>query len=489
MDLMAMVVMQSRLLKFVAKSSRIEKETSIMRNTTRLLDILDKVETGPIVEEANWDMLLVPDEVSKVKTEFDVDFKALGETLVPSDDALADRVYGAGLALAERLGAYCITTSRRVMFSKQEIASALSIAPIEVTYGEGLDRHTERKRYIEDTAHMTIKGGGVGTLIPEELYLAVHQSYAQEPLIDVMINCTLEKVYGRDVRSRSPWEMLAGWHEAELTKAACKRAGRPGLGIGCVENAVSELAEISATSYGGFSRYDWHHIAMISEFKTDYGSLEKLTHLVKTGSIIHSFYNTIYGGSVGGKEGMAIAIVAGSILLQMLYMTNTQSVSPAHPFYGNDTTPEIIQAISVGHQALARNCRLMTDMVITPVSGPEMRTLLYESAAMAIMGAASGTCALIGPRSNGGVVPAHVSGLESRFVAEVAHAAAGISRVEANQMVTRLVDLYKPVLDQRPMGKPFNEVYDVATLKPMPSWLALYEDVKEELKKMGLPLS
>ena len=457
-----------------------------MRNTTRLLDILDRAETGPIIEESDWDMLLVPDEVNKVISEFDIDFNTLGDDLVPGDDDLADRVYSAGLALAERLGAFCISTSRRILFSRAEIMNGLAVAPIEVTYGEGLDRHTERKRAVEDSAHMTIKGGGVGTPIPEELYLPVHQSYAQEPLIDTMINCTMDRVYGRDVRSHTPWEMLAGWHEAELTKAACRRAGRPGLGIGCVENAVSELAEISATSYGGFSPYDWHHIAMISEFKTDYGSLAKLTHLVKTGSIIHAFYNTIYGGSVGGKEGVAVAIVAGSILLQMVYMTNTHSVSPAHPFFGNDTTAEIIPAISVGHQALARNSRLMTDLVITPVGGPGMHTLLYEVAAMAIMGAASGSCALIGPRSNGGVQPAYVSGLEARFVAEVAHAAAGITRTDANELVKQLFSRYKSTLDQRPLGKPFNEVYDLTTLKPTPEWVAIYEEVKSELRQLGL---
>src|SRR5512142_3577820 len=128
---------------------------------------------------------------------------------------------------------------------------------------------------------------------------------------------------------------------------------------------------------------------MISEFKTDYMALSKLAHQVRTGSVIHAFYNTIYGGSCGGKEGMAMAIVAGCILLQMLYMTNTHSVSPAHPFYDNDTTPEIIQAISLAQQALPRNSRLLTDVVITPVSGPGTKTLLYECAAMAITAAAS----------------------------------------------------------------------------------------------------
>lgn len=457
-----------------------------MRNSTRLLDILDRIESGPIIEESQWDMFMVPDEISRLQAEFEIDLAALGDTLVPSDDALADRLFAAGLALAERLGVYCVTTSRQLKFSQAEILAALAVAPTEVTIGEGSDRHTERKRRVEDPTPPTIKGGGVGTPIPEELYLAVHQAYAQEPLVDAMINCTLERVYGREIRSRSPWEVLGGWHEVELTKAACRRAGRPGLALGCVENAVSELAELSATSYGGFSPFDWHHIAMISEFKTDYGALIKLAHLVRTGSVIHAFYNTIYGGSAGGREGMAVAIVAGCILLQMVYMTNTHSVSPAHPFYGNDTTPEIIQAISLAQQALARNCRLLTDVVITPVGGPGTKTLLYEAAAMAIMATASGSCGLIGPRSAAGIHAGHVSGLEARWTAEVAHAAAGISRREADALVRQLVERYKPALTQRPIGQPFPDVYDLITLKPRPEWQAMYEEVKAEVRQMGL---
>lgn len=459
-----------------------------MRNTTRLLDILDRAESGEIVEESLWDMQIVPGEMARLQGEFSTSLSRVPE-LVPDDDGLADRVFQAGLSMAERLGVYCISTSRRIRFTRREILDALAVAPTEVTVGEGLDRHTEHKRRVEDSAFMTMKGGGVGTPVPEELYLPIHQSYAQEPLVDAMINCTLERVYGRELRSRSPWEVLAGWHEVELTKAACRRAGRPGLGLGCVENAVSDISELSATSYGGFSPNDWHHIAMISEFKTDYMMLTKLAHLVRTDSVIHAFYNTVYGGSVGGKEGMAIAIVGGCILLQMIYMTNTHSVSPAHPFFDNDTTPEIMQAISVAQQALARNSRLLTDVVITPVGGPGTRTLLYECAAMAIMAAASGTCALIGPRSAAGIHPAHVSGLEARFTAEVGRAAAGISRQEANRLVCLLLSKYQPELDKRPIGRPFPEVYDLATLKPLPEWQHIYEQVKDELREMGLTLN
>ncbi len=227
---------------------------------------------------------------------------------------------------------------------------------------------------------------------------------------------------------------------------------------------------------------------MISEFKTDYGLLAKLAHLIKTDSLIHAFYNTIYGGSVGGAEGMSIAIVAGCILLQMVYMTNTHSVSPAHPFYDNDTTPDILRAISVAQQALARNTRLLTDVVVTPVGGPGTKTLLYEVAAMAIMGAASGACGLIGPRSGAGIHPGHVSGLEARWLAEVAHAAAGLTRAEADALVRRIVPFYQPDLDKRPIGLPFTEVYDPILLQPRPDWQAMYEEVKAEINELGLKI-
>ena len=255
-----------------------------------------------------------------------------------------------------------------------------------------------------------------------------------------------------------------------------------------MENAVSDISELSASSYGGFSPNDWHHVAMISEFKTDYMALSKLTHAMRTGSIVHAFYNTIYGGSCGGKEGMALAIVGGCILLQMLYMTNTHSVSPAHPFYDNDTTPEIIQAISLGQQALARNSRLLTDVVITPVSGPGTTTLLYECAAMAIMSAASGACGIIGPRSGAGIHPAHVSGWRRVSLRRWPGPPRGCPGKMPTAWCARLVGRYQPVLNTRPVGQSFAEVYDPITVTPRPAWLETYEQVKGELREMGLGL-
>ncbi len=56
-------------------------------------------------------------------------------------------------------------------------------------------------------------------------------------------------------------------------------------------------------------------------------------------------------------------------------------------------------------------------------------------------------------------------------------------------MVTQLVEKYQAVIDKRPMGKPFNEVYDMNTLKPTAAWLGVYETVKNELQHMGVALT
>ena len=458
-----------------------------MRNAVRLVDVLDRMEAGPIIEEEDFDMRLVPETMAELQAKYDISIPP-DAPFVPDDDALADRLFEAGLEMAETIGVLCTDTGRRMLWTRSEILDAIGIAPDHLTVGAFPDAHTEYKRLPEDTRRITIKGGPVGTPSPEHLYVAIQQSYAQEPLVDLMIDGSLETVYGREGRSHSPWEVLLSWHEMEMVLTAVQRAGRPGLGIGCTENSVSEIGELTVTAADRLGPHHWHHVAMISEFKTNYALMTKVAHIHKTGSILHSFYNTIYGGTAGGREGMAIAIVGGCILMQMAYMTTTHSVSPTHPFYGNTTSPDILRAIAPAQQALSRNTHLLNDVVITPVGGPGTKTLLYEVAAQSLLAVSSGAAALIGPRSAAGTEPGHVSGLEARFMAEVAHAAAGMNRAEANRLVAEMVARYKADLDQRPVGKRFDEVYDVVRVQPTEEWLGIYEEVKSELRELGLNL-
>jgi methylamine--corrinoid protein Co-methyltransferase len=77
--------------------------------------------------------------------------------------------------------------------------------------------------------------------------------------------------------------------------------------------------------------------------------------------------------------------------------------------------------------------------------------------------------------------------LDARLCGEVAHAVRGMSRQQANELVRRLLAIYEPDLKNNPIGKPFEEVYDVENVKPTAEWLGMYEEVCEDLIKMGVP--
>ena len=459
-----------------------------MRNTGRLIDTLDRMENGPLTSEKEFDLKLVSARTQALVKEFDLQFDR--DNIINADDDIADRCFQAGLTLAADAGVYCTSNGRRLIWSRREIEDVIKHAPRAMTIGFGRDAHSDEHRLPEDSRPPTNIGGPVGNPLPEDLFLPIMQSYIQEPIVDAVINGTLGSVYGRIPRAGSPWELLSGWHEAEMSITAARRAGREGISIGCVQTATSDIAELSATSFGGFRQTDFHHIAMISELKTDYKLLNKMAHLIKTDSIVHTFCNPIYGGLAGGAEGIAVMGVAGMILLQMMYMTTTHSTSPTHPFYqGCNTTPEILWGTSLFTQALSRNTPFLLVVVTTPVSGPVTRTLLYESAAMALTATVSGAARIMGPRSAAGTIAGHCSGLEARFAGEVGHAAAGMSREQANEVMHKIVPEYSDLLETDMRGVRFDEAYDLDTLQPTAEWLEIYDQAKEQIAGLGLPFS
>lgn len=64
----------------------------------------------------------------------------------------------------------------------------------------------------------------------------------------------------------------------------------------------------------------------------------------------------------------------------------------------------------------------------------------------------------------------------------------GLDRQAANALVNQLIRKYEHIFNQ-PAGNPgvpFTQAYDLDTLEPRMEWLALYEEVKEELHTLGL---
>ena len=77
-----------------------------------MLSVLDKAENGPVVEEKDWDLQYINHNIKELVKKYDIGWEK--DVLVPSDDALADRLYAAGRELALEVGVYCLDTKRQM---------------------------------------------------------------------------------------------------------------------------------------------------------------------------------------------------------------------------------------------------------------------------------------------------------------------------------------------------------------------------------------
>jgi methylamine--corrinoid protein Co-methyltransferase len=457
-----------------------------MNNRGRLLEVLNKAETGPIIDEKEFEAKLITQTIKKLIKKYDLKFDK--SILVPADDELADRVFQAGMEFAVEVGMFCQDTNRRILWTEGEYLRGLESCSGKAVLGMGNDTVEINARTPESKTIPAFVGGPFGVPVPEDMFVPIMLSYAQEPLIDVIENPTIEKVYGYPVKADSPWEVLGGWREAELAFETINRAGRPGMPIGCIEISPTALAQISAASWGGVRPSDWHHVSAPSEFKTNYDLLSKATHITRIGAHMEGYLNIIYGGFLGGAEGVAIGLAAGMIVVNQNYMGTTISASSAHPFLHSDATPESIWAQSLAFQAISRNSKMLTASLCKPAAGPGTKTLLYECAAFVLSGVASGLTVPQAAMTATGTNRCHCSGLESRFSAEVSRASAGMSREQADEITKKLLAIYEDDLPNKPIGQPFQEVYDLKSLQPTPEWNGVYEEVKDELINMEVPL-
>lgn len=458
-----------------------------MKNRGRLMAVIDRAYDGPPCEESEFDMKHVAKGVATAVKDFGLQFDK--RMIIQQDDEICDRVWEAGMAFLTNCGVYNTSTGRRMLFSKEEILEAVRSAPSEAVIGEGDDARLEIYRRIEDPRPPMVIGGPIGTPLSEEMYVPIMQSYIQEPIIDTTTSGTLSTTYGRIPRTRSALEVVAAWQEVEMVFAAARRAGRPGMGFGAVQMAVSDVGHLSAINRGGYRKCDWHMIAMFSELKTNSELLVKVAHSVSTNGNIQAFYNPILGGLGGGEEGLAVLIVAGFLAMQTIYMATTHSTAPVTPFIAGNTVPQILRATSAANCGVSRNSNLMFDMVNSPVSGPVTNELLYECIASAIVGTVTGSSRLLGVRSAKGIYENHCTGLEARFNGEVGHAATHLNRAEADEIVRKAVAAYENILTNPPKGKPFQKAYDPVKVRPTDEWQTIYERVKEEAASWGLDFS
>ncbi|SDF58544.1 hypothetical protein SPACI_001370 [Sporomusa acidovorans DSM 3132] len=194
-----------------------------------VFDIYERAKTGPKVEEKEWDFKVIPQTAAKLKKKYGI--KMDKKQIIPTDKELINNLFKAGLEMLVECGIYCIDTNRVIKYTKDEVLAAIESAPTRAIYGEGKEAVVMAPRSYTDKKAPIIQGGPTGAPCSEEHFLAIHQSYAQEPLVNTIVDGVLQTIKGYDPVPGSPHEIAAVKSEAILVRAAQDRAGRTGMGL------------------------------------------------------------------------------------------------------------------------------------------------------------------------------------------------------------------------------------------------------------------
>lgn len=196
----------------------------------------------------------------------------------------------------------------------------------------------------------------------------------------------------------------------------------------------------------------------------------------------------MFGGYCGGIEETAICDVAATLASYALMDCDIHLDGPIHIRWGTTTTRETLQIAAHSAAAIDLNTNLLLGNQYYTLAGPCTEMCLLETAAQAITDTASGRELISGAASSKGVVKDRTTGMEARMMGEAAISAAGMDIQEANAVLDNLVSLYERNFSRPPVGKRFQDCYDITSVTPSKEYLKVYEKAISTLNKCGLDI-
>lgn len=457
-----------------------------------LLDYLERAVTGPILTQKDFHMKVLIPNIRKIVKEFDIKYDP--KDPVPSDDALADRLYEASIEFLSMTGLYCADTNRIIQFHRKEIEKGLEDYREAGTFGEGRDRSVLRPRKPGDKnppfCHI-----GTGTVATsEEIAMAQVEGYASIPQANSISIPALSSVRGIPVVGGSPLELYAVFNSIEAARKALWRAGRPGLPILNLCSAATTATGTIAGCYPtvGLRPSDGWLIDFIAEMTVDFNNLNKLTFVTYIGANVGSTDLVILGGYAGGAPGTALVMttyhIAGCVLMKGAY----HLTGPIDMNLGCSSTRAGTWVLSVVGRATSQNTRYCAIALPYAVGGPCTKMYFYEAAVSQLAAVTSGYAGIQVSHPAKAVINDGVTPTECLFNAGAVYgiAQSGMTADRASELCNRLLEKYEEDIKNPPPGtegKTYPELYDLKTHKRSEEYDRLYDDVLEELTRMGLP--
>ena len=453
------------------------------------LDIMERATTGPMLSEQEFNRKILIPNVRKGVKDFNIKYSP--ENPVPSDNGLADRLFEAAIEFLSQTGVYCDSTNRTIHVDRKEILAAIASVPAAGgAFGEGRDRRHFVARGPEDKALPWCHVGTGIVATSDDIAMAQVEGYGSIPQANSISIPAFNQVRGMPVISGSPLEIHATLGSVQAGRKALWKAGRPGLPImNLISSATTAMGTIAGTHPAfGLRPSDGWLIDVIAEMKVNFETLNRLAFILVTGGNIGSTALPILGGYAGGPEGTALVMAAYYLLGMLLFKGVYHLTCPVHFRYGCNTTRDSLWVFSIVGRATSRNTRYPAIGLGYAAAGPCTQMYFYEAAAVNLCCVTSGYAGVQTVHPARAVIDDGVTPLEALFNVEIAYAIPGMKADRANELVNRLLVKYEKEVEKAPVGKRFQDCFDLRTNKPSEEYHRLYQEVKTELEGMGIPL-
>jgi methylamine--corrinoid protein Co-methyltransferase len=193
-----------------------------------ICDTYDRFKKGKKVDENEWDYTIIPQNATALKEKYHLDF---GNTFIPEDNEVKNNLFQAGLEMLVNTGFYLKDMGKVLHITEEEVWEGIKRTPTKLILGEGRDIARFYPRHGNSPVKPIIQGGPTGSPISEDVFVQVMQSYAQEGVVDDLVDGVFTSLEGHPAKSGTPYEIRATMAELRATREARERAGRPGLGV------------------------------------------------------------------------------------------------------------------------------------------------------------------------------------------------------------------------------------------------------------------
>mgnify|MGYP001828740765 FL=1 len=451
-----------------------------------LIDVFDRADTGLLIPDTDYYMKRFVPKLSEIIERYKIKWDK--ETIVNTDNDLADRVFQAAVDLFVEAGAYCPDTNRVMEFSREEVLRAIEQAPREARFGEGREAKTMFGRGVdEDSVPWVHVGGGIYTT-DEKIYLDTVEGLASINIVNSLSVPSILHLRGKDARVRSPQELLAAIKTVVLAREGIRRSGRAGLpiinGISAASNSVSMIA--AASSQFGLRPSDGFLIDFLSEMMVNYEALQKVAYFNSISANIGSTSTPLFGGYAGGAEGVAVLATSYLIMGVLIYRGSYHYNAPLHQGLRISSTKPLLWAIGMSNQANARN--MLYPVVNLPYLGGGAGTRMFHHEMAAYMlSVVPGGGNIFSGHPAKSVEPDSLIPQDHQFHAELGLAAAKLSRKEADPLARKFFKKYEKHIKVPIPGFRYDQVYDLKTKKIVnDTYLKTLEEIRSEFKEMGL---